>query len=57
MKSIQRQSLSAYDLIWTPEGRKIATVVARDASAAIRKAPKPYRKYLGEIYADRAVKE
>lgn len=40
-----------YDLYWSPEGRKIATVQAETAKAAIRKAPKPYRKYLGEIYA------
>lgn len=40
-----------FDLYWSPEGRKIATVDAQNRSAAIRKAPKPYKKYLGEIYA------
>lgn len=48
-----------FDVYWSPEGRKIATVVVpakgwrgRDASrSAIRKAPMPYRKYLGELYA------
>ena len=37
---------------WAPEGRAIATVEAKDAKAAIRKAPQPYRKYLGELYAE-----
>ena len=36
---------------WSPEGRPIATVQARTARAAIRKAPYPYRRYLGEMYA------
>jgi hypothetical protein len=40
-----------YDLYWSPEGKKIATVSARNMRAAIRKAPRPYKKYLGEIYA------
>ena len=43
--------MKTYELYWSPEGRRIATVQARDASAAKRKAPKPYRKFLGEIYA------
>jgi hypothetical protein len=32
-----------------PEGRKIATVEAKDIRNARRKAPQPYRRYLGEI--------
>ena len=43
--------MKTYDLFWSPEGRKIATVTARTMRAAIRKAPMPYRRYLGEIYA------
>jgi hypothetical protein len=43
--------MKTFDIYWSPEGRKIATVQAKDARAAIRKAPKPYRKYLGEMYA------
>jgi hypothetical protein len=39
-----------YDIFWSPEGRIIATVQAKSAHAAKRKAPMPYRKYLGEIY-------
>lgn len=38
-----------YDLYWAPTSQTIATVRAKDEHAAIRKAPKPYRKYLGEI--------
>jgi hypothetical protein len=41
-----------YRLVWSPEGREIARVYARSARAAIRKAPKPYRRYVGEIYAE-----
>ncbi len=44
--------MNTYHLIWSPEGRCIATVQAMNERAAIRKAPKPYRKYLGEIYAE-----
>lgn len=44
--------MHTYKLYWSPEGRCIATVQAKDAHAAIRKAPHPYRRYLGEIYAE-----
>jgi hypothetical protein len=40
-----------YDVYFAPEGRCIATVEAKDARSAIRKAPQPYRRYLGEMYA------
>ena len=43
--------MKTFDLYWSPEGRKIATVRARTMAAAIRKAPMPYRRFLGEIYA------
>ena len=43
--------MNTYDLFWSPEGRKIATVKATTAKAAKRKAPKPYVRYQGEIYA------
>jgi hypothetical protein len=43
--------MTTYDVYWSPEGRIIARVVARNAREAIRKAPMPYRKYLGELYA------
>lgn len=44
-------------LYWSPEGRCIATVEARTSLSAIRKAPKPYRKYPGEIYAVRETRD
>lgn len=47
----KRDSMKTYDVYWSPEGRKIATVQAKDERAAIRKAPLPYRKFLGEMYA------
>jgi hypothetical protein len=40
-----------FNLWWGPEGRKIATVEAVTIGAAVRKAPKPYKAYPGEIYA------
>jgi hypothetical protein len=39
-----------FNVFWSPEGRKIATVQARTARAAKRKAPMPYRKFPGELY-------
>lgn len=42
--------MKTFDLIWSPEGRVIATVQAKSPKEALRKAPKPYNKYLGEIY-------
>jgi len=44
--------MKTYTLFWSPSGQIIATgVQARTARAAIRKAPMPWRKYRGEIYA------
>lgn len=39
-------------LTWSPEGKPIGNVRADTAQEAIRMAPQPYRKYLGEIYAE-----
>lgn len=44
-----------FKLFWSPEGKHIATVEAADARAAIRLTPPPYKKYLGEVYADEVV--
>ena len=42
-----------WSLYWSPEGRKIAVnIEATTAQKAIRKAPQPFKKYLGEIYAE-----
>ena len=40
-----------FKLYWAPEGRCIGVVQAKTPIDAIRKAPMPYRRYLGEIYA------
>jgi hypothetical protein len=47
--------MNTYTIYWSPEGRPIATVQAKTPRAAIRKAPYPYRRYLGEMYAVRYV--
>lgn len=47
----QEPTLKPYNVYWSPEGRRIATVNAISEFEARRKAPQPYRKYLGEIYA------
>lgn len=41
-----------FRLYWAPEKRAIATVSATSPGAACRKAPYPYSKFLGEIYAE-----
>ncbi len=43
--------MNTYTLVWSPTGQTIGTVAARTPRAAIRKAPAPYRRFLGEIYA------
>lgn len=43
--------MKTWILRWGPTGEELATVRARTASAARRKAPYPYRTYLGEIGA------
>lgn len=42
----------SYILRWAPTAEIIAVVTAKNERAAIRKAPMPWRKYLGEIYAE-----
>lgn len=42
-----------WTLYWAPEGRPIGKVEAKTGLEAIRKAPQPYKKYLGEIYAEK----
>ena len=43
--------MKSYRLIWSPTAEEIAVVYARTPRAAIRQAPLPWRRYLGEIYA------
>jgi len=44
--------MKTWNLFWSPTGQQIATVEARTRRAAIRKAPRPWRQFLGEIYAE-----
>lgn len=44
--------MKTWNLFWAPEGRQIATVRAMTYGAAVRKAPLPWGKYLGEVYAE-----
>jgi hypothetical protein len=44
--------MKTWTLFWAPEGRPIAVVQAKTARAARRKAPMPYRRYLGEIWVE-----
>ena len=50
-----KTQVKLYDLYWSPEGRCIATVEAKDFKIARRKTPKPYRRFLGEIYVTEVV--
>lgn len=54
---VEPQPKIKWDLYWSPEGRKIATVVARDAFMAIRKTPVPYSRCKGEVYAQPSTDE
>ena len=51
-RALVRPMLKTFRLVWSPEGKTIATVQAIDASKAKRMAPMPYRKFLGEIYVE-----
>jgi hypothetical protein len=46
-----RPTINTYTLYWSPEGRPIVTVRASTMRLAIRRAPMPYRRFKGEIYA------
>ena len=43
--------MKTWKLVWSPTGQQIAIVQAKTMKAAKRKAPKPYKRFLGEIYA------
>lgn len=47
------EPLHTYVLYWAPEGRPIATVQARTGWEARKQAPKPFRKFIGEVYSVR----
>lgn len=52
---VTTRTLKLYNVFWAPEGRVIAQVEAFNPRKAIRKAPKPYRRYLGEMYAEEVI--
>jgi hypothetical protein len=49
--------MQRWRLYWAPTAEFIGTVEARTIKAARRKAPRPYRKYLGEIRVEPANEE
>lgn len=48
---VTNNELTWWAVFWSPTGKVIATVRARTEREAKRKAPLPYRKFLGELYA------
>jgi len=48
----REETMKTWKLHWSPDGQCIATVQAKTMREAIRKAPMPYKKFLGEIYAE-----
>jgi hypothetical protein len=42
--------MKTFELVWSPEGRVIATVSAKTARAAKRMTPAPWSRYPGEVY-------
>lgn len=43
--------MKKWNLVWSPEGRVIATVYGMNGKAALAQVPGPWRKYKGEVYA------
>src|ERR1041385_217642 len=43
-------NMETWNIYWAPEGRKIATIEAKDAAAAKKQTPLPFRKFKGEVY-------
>lgn len=44
--------MKTFRLIWGPTAECIGEVSAHTACAAVRKAPMPWRRFLGEIRAE-----
>jgi hypothetical protein len=42
--------LKTFNIVWSPEGRTIATVDARNAESAKKQTPAPYNHRMGEVY-------
>lgn len=46
-----KNTLKQYRLVWSPTGKTIATVKACTSKRAVKRTPKPYHRYRGEVYA------
>lgn len=44
--------MKTFKLVWSPEGKEIARVQAKTIQQAKKKTPQPWKKYLGEVYAE-----
>ena len=49
---IKSNEFNEYVVVWAPTGQVIKTVRAKDALSARKKTPAPYKKYMGEVYAE-----
>lgn len=49
MTSKKKIENRAFELVWSPEGRKLGVFFAPTPKAARRLAPKPFSKFHGEI--------
>ena len=43
--------MKTWNLIWSPEGRRVATVRALTYADAVSKTPMPWGKFKGEVFA------
>jgi hypothetical protein len=46
-----------FRLVWSPSGSPIGEVWASDERAAVKKTPRPWSKFKGEVYAERIVED
>lgn len=46
------QPLKLFRLVWSPEGKEIDRVKARTIAEAKKQTPMPYRRFMGEVYAE-----
>ena len=56
-KTFHSNPMPKYNIVWSPEGRTIATVDASSVADARKQTPMPYRQYMGEVYAEEVKEE
>jgi hypothetical protein len=44
--------MKKWKIVWSPEGRTIVTVYAKNIKVARKSTPQPYRKFMGEVYVE-----